>query len=130
MRYRHDGDQPVYAPNSHGGPQADPRYEEPGWLMDAGEIVRTAETLHAEDDDFGQPGALWRDVLSETDRDHLVANIVGHAGDPDVKAETKPRVVAYWASVDPELGARVAAGLGHNAAGDGPAARSAAPQAS
>jgi catalase len=112
MRYRHDGDQPVYAPNSHGGPQADPRYEEPGWLVDAGEIVRTAQTLHAEDDDFGQPGALWRDVLSETDRDHLVANIVGHAGDPDVKAETKPRVVAYWTSVDPDLGARVAAGLG------------------
>jgi catalase len=134
MRYRHDGDQPVYAPNSHGGPQADPRYEEPGWLVDAGEIVRTAQTLHAEDDDYGQPGALWRDVLSETDRDHLVANIVGHAGDPDVKAETKPRVVAYWTSVDPDLGARVAAGLGvghgDGAAGNGAAARSAAPQTS
>ena len=31
-----------------------------------------------EDDDFGQAGSLYREVLTETDRDHLVTNIVGH----------------------------------------------------
>ena len=43
----------------------------------AGEIVRAAYDLHKEDDDFGQAGALYRNVLSETDREHLVGNIAG-----------------------------------------------------
>ena len=37
------------------------------------------------------------------------------------------RVVAYWANVDPQLGARVAAGLGHgNGASNGHASERAA----
>jgi catalase len=42
MTYRHAGDQPVYAPNSYGGPQADPRKELPSWWVEAGEIGRYA----------------------------------------------------------------------------------------
>jgi catalase len=43
-----------------------------------------------------------------------VANIVGHAGAPEVTAETKTRVVEYWRNVHPELGAQVGKGLnGH-----------------
>jgi catalase len=49
--------------------------------------------------------------MSDTDRDHLAANIVGHASD-EVSQPIQERVVAYWAAVDPELGARVASGLG------------------
>src|SRR5689334_20052850 len=34
MRFRHNGNQPVYAPNSYGGPQADPqRYRDPSWFV-------------------------------------------------------------------------------------------------
>src|SRR5579859_4103397 len=78
MRYRHNGNQPVYAPNSYGGPQADSeRYPEMGWLA-SGDIVRSAYTLHAEDNDYVQAGNLYRQVLSNTDQDHLVSNIVGH----------------------------------------------------
>jgi catalase len=41
MTYHHAGAQPVYAPNSHGGPQADPqRGADLGWLVDAGELGR------------------------------------------------------------------------------------------
>jgi len=29
-------------------------------------------------DDFAQPGALFRKVMKDVDRDHLVANISGH----------------------------------------------------
>jgi catalase len=72
--------------------------------------VRSAYEKHSEDDDFGQAGTLYRTVMSDADRDHLVANIVGHASD-NVSEPIQMRVVAYWASVDPELGARVAAGL-------------------
>jgi catalase len=50
--------------------------------------------------------------MNDTDRDHLVANIVGHASD-EVSDEMQLRVVAYWANIDPQLGAQVAAGLGH-----------------
>ena len=37
-------------------------------------------------------------------------NILGHAGDPDVTDEMKPRIVEYWTNVDADVGAAVAAG--------------------
>jgi catalase len=113
MTYRHAGDQPVYAPNSHGGPQADPdRAADIGWPVEAGELGRYAYEKHAEDDDFGQAGTMYREVMDDAAREALVGNIVGHASD-EVAGETQQRVVAYWTSVDDDLGARVAAGLGH-----------------
>jgi catalase len=66
--------------------------------------------------------------MDDTDREHLVTNIVGHAGDR-VTDEVQLRVIAYWASVDPQLGAaRVAAGLGktNGSPSDGPASAQAA----
>jgi catalase len=117
MTYRHAGSQPVYAPNSYGGPKADPATELPTWMVEAAEIGRYADALHAEDDDFGQAGTLVRDVMGETDREHMAANIVGHASQ-GVSDDVQRRVIAYWTSVDADLGARVAAGLGHgNGAG-------------
>src|SRR5664280_1650594 len=60
MRYANPGD-PVYAPNSYGGPVAQPERfgTDTSWGV-TGEIVRAAATLHSEDDDFGQPGELYR----------------------------------------------------------------------
>jgi catalase len=114
MRYQHAGDQPVYAPNTKGGPKADPeRYGDVAWSTEAGEIARYAYTKHRDDDDFVQPGEFWNNVLSDTDREHMVANIVGHASAPEVEHEMKLRVADYWRNVDPELGARVAKGLGN-----------------
>ena len=49
--------------------------------------------------------------MDDTDREQLATNVVAHAGDR-VADEVQLRVIAYWASVDPQLGARVAAGLG------------------
>ena len=111
MAYRHAGATPVYAPNSYGGPRADPAKELPTWSVEAGEIGRYAYDLHAEDDDFGQPGTLVREVMTATDREHLAANIVAHAGD-GVSAEVQRRVVEYWTNVDSDLGTKVATGLG------------------
>jgi catalase len=69
---------------------------------------------------------MYREVMSDTDREHLVTNIVGHASD-DVSEEMQLRVIAYWTNVDPQLGARVAAGLGHgNGSTDGHASAQAA----
>ena len=38
MTYGHAGSQPIYAPNSYGGPKADPSKELPTWLVEAGEV--------------------------------------------------------------------------------------------
>jgi catalase len=115
MAIENKGAQPVYAPNSFGGPKATEDGAELFWSVEAAELGRYAYDKHADDDDFGQPGALYRDVMSQADRDSLAANIVGHAGDPDVSTAMRARVVAYWTSVDAELGASVAKGLGLDA---------------
>ncbi|MBC6459583.1 catalase [Actinomadura sp. HBU206391] len=111
MRYENPSD-PVYAPNSVGGPAADPQLWAGESYEIAGEIIRSAYRLHPEDDDFGQPRALWENVMNDVDRDHLVSNIVDHASAPEVTAEMKPRVVEYWRNVQKDLGDRVAKGLG------------------
>ncbi|MFI6389042.1 catalase [Nonomuraea sp. NPDC050547] len=111
MTFRNQQD-PVYAPNSVNGPAADPAPYAGSDYKVAGEIIRSAYTLHAEDDDYGQPRALWENVLSETDREHLVGNIVGHASAPEVTAEMKKRVVEYWSNVHKDLGQGVSQGLG------------------
>ena len=49
--------------------------------------------------------------MTDADRDHLVSNIVAHAG-AGVSEAVQQRVVAYWTNVAPELGTRVAVGLG------------------
>jgi catalase len=106
MRYGKVSD-PVYAPNSKGGPQADTaRYGEPaGWHAD-GDMVRTAYTLHAEDDDWGQAGTLVRQVMDDAARDRLIGNIVGHLLQ-GVSERVLQRAFEYWRNVDPQVGARV-----------------------
>ena len=68
MRYQLATD-PVYAPNSKGGPHAaTERYGEPaGWQTD-GEMVRTAYTLRSQDDDWGQARTLVREVFDDGER--------------------------------------------------------------
>jgi catalase len=106
----HNASDPVYVPNSKGGPQADPeRAAEVGWHVD-GEMVRSAYTLRADDDDWGQPGTLVRKVMDAAARDRLVSNIVGHL----LNGVTEPvlmRAFEYWRNVDDELGDRVEKGV-------------------
>jgi catalase len=113
MRYRHYGNQPVYAPNSYGGPKADPQhYHDPSWFVEAAEIMRTAYLAHKDDNDFIQPGNLYRNVMTPTDREHLVTNTVVHLGQGVERFVQERAVNDYLSKVDPELGARVARGLG------------------
>ena len=78
-----------------------------GWQVEAAEIGRYACDEHAADDDFAQPRALYRDVMASTDKEHLVTTIVSHVR-AGVKPEVMPRVIQYWTSVHPDLGALVA----------------------
>ena len=117
MRYKHAGNQPVYAPNSFGGPKADPNFDDTVWGVEGGAMVREAYTLHREDDDFGQPGTFYREVLSDTDKENLASNIVGHATN-GVSHDMQQRVIQYWSNVDSGLGAKVADGIS-GASGNG-----------
>jgi len=108
MRHHNPGD-PVYVPNSKGGPHADTaRFGEPaGWHAD-GDMQHAAYTLHAEDDDWGQAGTLVRDVLDDAARERLVHNIVGHMLN-GVSEPVLLRAFEYWRNVDKNLGDKIEA---------------------
>lgn len=108
MRYNNPGD-PVYAPNSYGGPHASAEIasETASGYGVEDEVIRSAYKLHAEDDDFGQPGTLVRDVMDDAQRERLANNIIGHASN-DVSRPVLERVFEYWRNVDKDLGDKVA----------------------
>lgn len=97
---------PVYAPNSYGGPSAQPEIGgEATWYAD-GDMVREAYTLRADDDDFSQPRALIRDVMDEAQRGRLVDNIAGHLAD-GVSEKVLVRAFGYWRNIDADIGDKV-----------------------
>ena len=111
MRYPEGQPTRCTRPNSKGGPAADTeRYGRvPSWHAD-GDIIRAAYVDHAEDDDWGQPGTLVREVLDDAARDRLVDNIVGHL----LNGVTEPvlqRAFEYWRNVDNGVGARIEEGV-------------------
>ncbi|AXB45737.1 catalase [Amycolatopsis albispora] len=109
MRFNNPGD-PVYAPNSFGGPHADASLasETASSYGVEDEVIRSAYKLHAEDDDFGQPGTLVREVMDDAQRERLASNIIGHASN-EVSQPVLERVFEYWRNVDKNLGDKVAA---------------------
>jgi catalase len=122
MRSFHNGRRPVYAPNSYDGPVADPSIGTPHWHVAAAEIGHYAYEAHADDNDFVQAGALVRDVMTETDRHHLSANIAAHLAD-GVSDAIVLRALDYWRQVDSDLAIELAARLD---IGDGPRVANAA----
>ncbi|MEO8039368.1 MAG: catalase [Betaproteobacteria bacterium] len=108
----HNVADPVYAPNSYGGPKADPqRTDDAGlWYAD-GDMVRKAYTLRADDDDWGQAGTLVREVLDDAARERLVGNVVGHLQD-GVSKPVLARAIEYWRNIDRTVGDRIAAKVG------------------
>ncbi|WP_024875468.1 catalase [Saccharomonospora piscinae] len=112
MRYSNPGD-PVYAPNTAGGPHADPAVasETHATFGIEDEVVRSAYRLHSEDDDFGQAGTLVREVMNDEERERLANNIIGHAK-KGVSEPVLERVFEYWRNVDKDLGDKVAQAFG------------------
>jgi len=110
MRVQNVSD-PVYAPNSKGGPQADgKRYPGVEIWKASGEFVRAAYTLRKEDDDWGQAGTLVRKVMNDAQRDRLVSNVVGHLK-KGVSEHVLQRAFEYWRNIDKEIGDRIAKGV-------------------
>ncbi|WP_165063245.1 catalase [Marisediminicola senii] len=101
---------PVYAPNSFGGPVADAEASGAGTWESDGELVRAAATLHAEDDDFGQAGTLYREVYDAEAKKRFLQTITGGVGGV-TRADIRERAIQYWTNVDAELGAALRANL-------------------
>jgi catalase len=107
MRVQNVSD-PVYAPNSRGGPKADPtQYPQVEVWEASGEFVHSAYTKRKDDDDFGQPGTLVRKVMDDAQRDRLVSNVVGHLKN-GVTEPVLARAFEYWRNIDQSVGDRIA----------------------
>jgi catalase len=98
---------PNYNPNSFGGPVPDPTAAEPP-IEVSGMAARHPEALT--DDDFVQAGNLYRQVMTDQARDHLIGNIVGHLG--NAKKYIQLRQTALFYKADEDYGRRVAEGIG------------------
>jgi catalase len=101
------GGGPNYWPNSFGGPAPDPSTAEPPLELTG--VAGRTEYPHP-NDDFVQAGTLYRVVMTDSDRDHLTGNIVGHLGGAQKRIQLRQCAVFYKA--DPEYGTRVAQGIG------------------
>jgi catalase len=98
---------PVYAPNSYGGPAADPsRTDDAGLWAANGEMIRAGYVQHAEDDDWGQAGTMVREVCDDAARDRLVSNVAGHLSD-GVSDAVLARAFEYWKNIDQQIGERI-----------------------
>jgi len=98
---------PVYAPNSYGGPAADPSATDNAGLWAAdGDMVREGYVQHAEDDDWGQAGIMVREVMDDDARARLVSNVAGHLSD-GVSDAVLARAFEYWKNIDKEIGEKI-----------------------
>ena len=112
MRIRNAGD-PVYAPNSMGGPEAT-RSGPPKCTGHPTATWSARRTRCARRTTTGvRPGTLVREVLDDDARDRLAHNIIGHVSD-GVSEPVLSRVFEYWRNVDPDLGKKVEEGVRGN----------------
>jgi len=108
MRFDDNGKgSPNYYPNSFEGPRPEPAVAMPA-LSVAGLAAR--QPYRHPNDDFVQPRALYAQVMSDTDRAHLIGNIVSHLKNAQQRIQL--RQTALFHKVHPDYGTRVAQGLG------------------
>ena len=102
---------PVYAPNSKGGPKADgQRYPQLEVWDASGEFVHAAYTLRKDDNDWSQAGDLVRKVMDDAARSRLVSNVVGHLKN-GVSEPILQRAFEYWHNIDKDIGERIKKGV-------------------
>ncbi len=93
---------PNYWPNSMGGPEPMGNAYEPSIPL-AGEGKSQAYT-HP-NDDFFQPGEMWRRAFSPKDRDNFVSNVTGHLG--GALPRIQYRQAALFFKADKDMGKRI-----------------------
>ncbi|MDR3563080.1 MAG: catalase [Negativicutes bacterium] len=98
---------PNYFPNTFGGPVPDPGFTPPS--LDASGTVARHE-IKLTDVDFVQAGELFRRVMTDTDRDHLISNLCGNLGNAQKRLQLRQAALFYKA--DENYGRRIAETLG------------------
>ncbi|VEB35288.1 Catalase [Legionella sainthelensi] len=102
---------PVYAPNSKGGPKADSSKNPEVATWEAhGDFVRSAYTLRKDDNDFAQANTLVRQVMDDEARNRLVSNVVAHLKN-GVTQPVLARAFEYWKKIDQQIGERIEKGV-------------------
>ncbi|MFO8057882.1 MAG: catalase [bacterium] len=108
MRRNLEGDDhPNYYPNSFGGPEPDASAADPP--IDVAGMAARHEPAYPQDD-FVQAGDLYRKVMTDTDRENLVGNIVDHLSGAQKRIQLRQCAVFFKA--DENYGRNVARGLG------------------
>lgn len=95
-----------YSLNTTGGPVADPST---AWSTPA---VTGAVGRHefGEPDDFCQPRALYKNVLTEEERERLIENTAAHMS--GVTKDIQEKAVKIYYQIDPDYGERIAKAVG------------------
>jgi catalase len=99
--------QPNYWPNSFQGPRPDIQTAEPKLAVEG--LTGRWEYTHP-NDDYAQPRDLFETVMTDTDREHLIGNIVAHLG--NARRRIQLRQTALFYRVHPDYGKGVALGIG------------------
>ncbi len=97
---------PNYWPNSFNGPEPDISTKEPPFEITG---MANHHAYQHPNDDFIQAGNLYRNVMTDLDRDHLVGNIVDHLCKAQKRIQL--RQTALFLKADSDYGHRVAEGL-------------------
>ncbi len=82
-----------------GGPEPRPDAAEPPFKVKG--VAARQKYIHP-NDDFVQAGTLYKKVMTGTDREHLVSNIVGHLAGAQKRIQYRQCAIFYKA--DPEYG--------------------------
>ena len=93
-----------------GGAEPQPGVDEPPFEVSG--MAARQEYPHP-NDDFVQAGDLYRKVMTDEDRDHLISNIVDNLCNAQKRLQLRQTALFYKA--DPNYGRRVAEGLGLDA---------------
>ena len=96
-----------YYPNTFGGPQPRPEVADPPVEVSG---MAARQPYSHPNDDFVQAGNLYRTVMTDEDRDHLIGNVVAHLGNAQKRLQL--RQAALFTKADPQYGRGVAEGLG------------------
>ena len=105
MNYHHTGTRRQYVPNSFGDSWSDETGPtDTSWESD-GELVRVAQTLRADDDDFGQARILLREVFSDDERAEFVKTVAGALA--GVGEPVLGKALEYWRNVDEQIAGRI-----------------------
>lgn len=103
---KNGGGESNYWPNSFGGPAPDPEMAPPAIEVSG---IAARHTYELDDADFVQAGDLYRKVMTDTDREHLVNNIVSHLKNAQKRIQLRQTALFYKA--DPNYGQRVGESL-------------------